>query len=245
MRAWNAPLGNCKLSSFTSCFLILALGTAIARSSGYGIRNYRYLYERRVVRASLPGGLHPSQAGRARFCGGSAALRESHRLHRLRSLHSGLPHQLDLYAGRAAGRIRGVCGVERQSLQLKRKGPPINLARLMAATKLAEPDVPLRFSWRAWRLGERSIFQAIDDARNTVLDQGYVEIDQQAKPLVRQPQIGEQLFLVHGRDLRDRLDFDDHAVLDHQIGAKPHFEASAFVDYGDHLLLRDAQSALL
>ena len=64
--------------------------------AAYGIRHYGYLYEGRVVRASLPGGLHPPEAGRSGFRRRAAAVCEPRRLHRLRRVHPGLPDQLGL-----------------------------------------------------------------------------------------------------------------------------------------------------
>jgi hypothetical protein len=42
----------------------------------------------------------------------------------------------------------------------------------------------------AWRLGAIIFFEPVDDARDAVLDQRHVEVDQQAKSLVRKPVIG-------------------------------------------------------
>ncbi len=47
------------------------------------------------------------------------------------------------------------------------------------------------------------------------------------------------------RNLRDRLDFDDYAILNHQICAKSHFDTGALVYHRDHLLPRNAQSTFL
>jgi hypothetical protein len=41
----------------------------------------------------------------------------------------------------------------------------------------------------------RIFFQAVDDARDTVLDQGNVEVDQQSEALVREPEIRQKLLL--------------------------------------------------
>src|SRR5215831_10744846 len=84
----------------------------------YGLRHHRYVYEGRAVRASLPGGLHSPQAGGQRLCGGAATLRESRRLHRLRSVCAGLPDRFDLSARRTAARIGTVRSAERRALQL-------------------------------------------------------------------------------------------------------------------------------
>jgi hypothetical protein len=67
----------------------------------------------------------------------------------------------------------------------------------------------------------RVFVQAVDDTGNTVLDQRRVEVDQQAKTLVGQPQIGQKLFSGNRRQDFDRFDLDDHPVLDNQVGPEP------------------------
>src|SRR5579864_845195 len=101
-----------------------------------------------------------------------------------------------------------------------------------------EPSAPLAcvFLRVLCVLGEKSLFQSVGDPCNGVFDPGHIEIDQQAQSFVCQPQIGEKLLLVESRDLRDRLDFYDYLVLDNYIGAKAHFKAGPFVNYGYRLL---------
>jgi hypothetical protein len=67
----------------------------------------------------------------------------------------------------------------------------------------------------------RFFFQSIDDTGNAVLDQRRVEVDQQAKPFVGQPQIGQKLLSVNRREDLDRLDLDDYPILDNQVGPAP------------------------
>jgi len=67
----------------------------------------------------------------------------------------------------------------------------------------------------------RLFFQSIDDTGNAVFDRHRVEVDQQAKSLICQPQIGQKLLFVNRCDGLDRLDLDDRAVLDNQIGPEP------------------------
>src|SRR5712692_4209439 len=104
-----------------------------------------------------------------------------------------------------------------------------------AAARAAAPP-----PWRSLRLGAKSLFQSVYDPRNAVLDQGHIEVDQQAESLVRQPQIGKKLLLANCNDLRQGFDFDNHFVLYYQIGAKAHFKTGPLLGYGYRLLSRDA-----
>jgi hypothetical protein len=45
------------------------------------------------------------------------------------------------------------------------------------------------------------VFEAVDDTRDAVLDQGHLEVAEQAKTLVGQPEIRQKLLLVNGGDL--------------------------------------------
>ena len=56
----------------------------------------------------------------------------------------------------------------------------------------------------------RLFFQSIDDTRYTVLDQRRVEVDQQPKPFVGEPQIGQKLLVVNRGENLDRFNLDDH-----------------------------------
>jgi hypothetical protein len=94
------------------------------------------------------------------------------------------------------------------------------------------------------RLSERFFFQSIDDTGDAVLDQRRVEVDQQAKPLVSQFQIGQKLLFVNGREGLDRLDLDDHPVLDNQVGAEPDIDPNRSVDNRDRLLADRLESTL-
>jgi hypothetical protein len=44
-----------------------------------------------------------------------------------------------------------------------------------------------------WRLRVIIVFEPVDDSRDAVFDQRYVEVDQQPKALVVKPEIGEKL----------------------------------------------------
>ncbi len=52
--------GPCRFSPLIFCYLPLAQQLL---PEWYGLRDYRLLHQRRIVRSSLPGGLHSSQAG--------------------------------------------------------------------------------------------------------------------------------------------------------------------------------------
>jgi hypothetical protein len=94
------------------------------------------------------------------------------------------------------------------------------------------------------RLGVRFFFQSIDDTSDAILDQGRVEVDQQAKPLVGQPQVGEKLLPVHRREALNGLDLDDHPILDNQIRAEPDVDPNRSVDHRDCLLADRPKSTL-
>ena len=50
------------------------------------------------------------------------------------------------------------------------------------------------------------VFQSVDDSRDAVFDQRHLEVDQQAKPLVGEPEIGEKLLLVDREKQLDGFD---------------------------------------
>src|SRR5271166_4397287 len=80
---------------------------------------------------------------------------------------------------------------------------------LRPQTDKKRDSVASRVFLASLRLCVRLFFQPIDDTRNAVLDERRVEVDQQAKPLVGQPQIGQKLLFVNRREGLDRLDLDD------------------------------------
>ena len=90
----------------------------------------------------------------------------------------------------------------------------------------------------------RLFFQAIDETRNAVLDQRRVEFDEQAKPLVGQAQIGQKLLAVNRREDFDRLDLDDHPILDNQVRAESGVDPDCPVDHWDWLLADRPEATL-
>lgn len=79
---------------------------------------------------------------------------------------------------------------------------------------------------------------------NSVLDERSTRVDQQAKPSIGQPQVGEQLLSVNRRQALYRLDLDDHLILDNQISAKPDVKPNGPVDYWYCLLVHRSESTL-
>ena len=73
----------------------------------------------------------------------------------------------------------------------------------------------------AWRLGVRIVFETVDNSRDAVFDQRPVEVDQQAKTLVGESEIGQKLLLVNRSQQFDGLDFHDDLIFDHKIGPNP------------------------
>jgi len=62
------------------------------------------------------------------------------------------------------------------------------------------------------------VFQPVDDSRDAVFIQRHLKVDQQAKSLVGEPEIGQEMLLVDRVEHLDGLDFHDDLVFDHQIG---------------------------
>lgn len=94
------------------------------------------------------------------------------------------------------------------------------------------------------RLGVRLFFHAVDDAGNAVLDQCRVEVDEQAKPLVSQSQIGQKLLSVNRREDFDRFDLDDYPILDNQVRPEPSVDTDCPVDHWDCLLADRPEATL-
>jgi len=94
------------------------------------------------------------------------------------------------------------------------------------------------------RLCERLFFQAIDDTGDAVLNQRSIEVDQQAQAFVGQPQIGEKLLFVNRREDFDRLDLDNHPILNDQVRAEPAVDPNCSVDHRDWLLAYGSESTL-
>lgn len=90
----------------------------------------------------------------------------------------------------------------------------------------------------------RLFFQSVDDTGDAVLDQHSIEVDQQAQSFVGQPQIGKKLLFVNRREDFDRLDLDDHPILDNQIRAEPDVDPNRSLDHGDWLLAYGPESTL-
>jgi hypothetical protein len=79
----------------------------------------------------------------------------------------------------------------------------------------------------------------IDNPRDSVFDSVDVEVDEQAKTLIRQFEISEQLFLMHWRDLLDRFHLDDYLTAHDQVGAKSGIEPHLIVNHWNRLLAYD------
>ena len=62
------------------------------------------------------------------------------------------------------------------------------------------------------------VFQPVDNARDSVFDQRHLEVDQPAKSLVGETEIGQKLLLVDRSDQLDGFDFEDSLIFDDQIG---------------------------
>ena len=69
----------------------------------------------------------------------------------------------------------------------------------------------------------------VEHASQPLLQNGHVEVDQQAGRAARQTQIRLELRTVHGRYERDGLDFDDYYPGNNQVQPKAAVENYAFV----------------
>jgi len=93
-----------------------------------------------------------------------------------------------------------------------------------------------------WRLCVIIVFQPVDDSRDTVFDQRHVEVDQQAKTLVGETEIGQKLLLVNRGKHLDGFDFDDDLVFDDQIGPESSIDTDVLLDYRNRLLAHRAET---
>lgn len=97
--------------------------------------------------------------------------------------------------------------------------------------------------WWAWSLGVTIFFQPVDNADNSILNQGYMEVDQQAEALVGESQVGEKLLFMNWGKRFDGFDFHYHPVFDHQVSPEAGIEVDIFVDHRNRLLAYEAQPA--
>ena len=71
---------------------------------------------------------------------------------------------------------------------------------------------------------QRFFGHTIGDALNPVLDQVFAEIDEEAKSLVHEAQIGQDLFAVDRIERSDRFHLHYHEIIDDQISAETFVE---------------------
>src|SRR5207248_6652479 len=88
----------------------------------------------------------------------------------------------------------------------------------------------------AWRLCVIIVYQSVHDSRDAVSNQRYVEVDQQAKPLVSEPEIGQKLLLVDWGEQLNGFDFHDDLFLDHQISPESGIDADILIGHRNRLL---------
>ena len=80
-------------------------------------------------------------------------------------------------------------------------------------------------------------FGSVDDAQDAVLQDGGIEVQDQADAQLGQFQAGQQLDFMDGQDLLDGSDLDHDRLLDDQVDAVGVFERDALVDDGQFDLL--------
>lgn len=73
----------------------------------------------------------------------------------------------------------------------------------------------------------------IDDTGATLLEGRRAEVHEQSQWLFRKPEVGQQLLSVDRRQPLDRLQFDNEAVFNKQIGAETLIESDAVIDKGN------------
>jgi hypothetical protein len=59
--------------------------------------------------------------------------------------------------------------------------------------------------------------ETVGNASDTVADHVLAEVDHKSQSAIRQSQVGEELLLVHSRELLDRLELDDDDILHDQV----------------------------
>lgn len=93
-----------------------------------------------------------------------------------------------------------------------------------------------------YRLCVRIVFEPVDNARDAVFDQGHLEVDEQAKTLVGEPEIGQKLFLVDRGQQLHGFDFHDDLVFNDQVCPEAGVDADILIDHRDRLLARRAET---
>jgi hypothetical protein len=76
------------------------------------------------------------------------------------------------------------------------------------------------------------VFEPVNNASDAVFDEGYLEVDEQAKALVGEPEIGQKLLLVDRGEQLDGFDFHDDLVFDDQIGPESGVDADILITTG-------------
>lgn len=69
----------------------------------------------------------------------------------------------------------------------------------------------------------------MDDAGNPILQDRSVEIEQESNLPPTEPQVRQDLRLVHGKHLFNRLEFDDDSAIDENVKAISAIETQPFV----------------
>ncbi len=93
---------------------------------------------------------------------------------------------------------------------------------------------------------ERGLFFpviSVDHALDPVPQVGDVKINQQADPYPAQPQVRQELCLMHGMDRLDALHFDDNQTLDNEIYAVSQFDSFSVENHWQTDLAGDCESS--
>ena len=105
----------------------------------------------------------------------------------------------------------------------------------------AEKRRRMGFSALSAGLCEKSFLQFVGDPDDSILDQHYVEVDEQTQALVWQFQLGQELSSIYGRDLFNRFDFHYDSIFHYQVCEESLVNVNFFVDHRNGLLTDDSE----
>jgi hypothetical protein len=84
---------------------------------------------------------------------------------------------------------------------------------------------------KSW--GRKLFWQAVDHTEQAVLEKRLAEVDQEAKLQTGELQVSQELLAVDRGVLLDGLEFDEHEVIDQEIGTERVVEHNAIPDHRD------------
>ncbi len=85
-------------------------------------------------------------------------------------------------------------------------------------------------------------FEPVDDPDDSILNQAYVEIDEQSQALIGKTQVCHQLLLMHRRNQFQRFDLDNDFVFHNQVGPKAVVDAKRVVNDRNRMLAQNPEA---